>query len=94
MTTPAQNTTPPLPSTPAERALTIHPKVTGAVVAGIVSHWIVALVEHWTSLNVSSAEEVNITLVLVFIGGWLAPNRSAALPPLEELAPVAEKRPA
>lgn len=66
--------------TTSEKALTIHPKVTGAMVAGILAHWIVALTEHWTSLGISSAEEVNITLVLVFIGGWLAPNRSAAMP--------------
>jgi hypothetical protein len=67
--------------TTTEKALTIHPKVTGAVVAGILAHWIVALVGHWTSLDISSADESSITLVLVFIGGWLAPSRSAALPP-------------
>lgn len=74
-----QDVTPPPASTAAERSLTIHPKVTGTFIAGILARWILGIIEYRTSIDFSKQTLWELTIFIAFVGGYFAPAR-AALP--------------
>lgn len=76
--TPPKTEPPPEP-TKAEKALTIHPKLTGAFAAGILAKWILGIIEYRTSANFSTTTTDELTAMIAFAGGYFAPPRGWTL---------------
>lgn len=59
--------------TTAEKALTIHPKLTGVFFAGIAARWILGIIEYRTSINFSDQTLNELTVTIALAGGYFAP---------------------